>query len=253
MAHTDTYKLSYYYGQKYNTEFHYKLLEEITKENKILFMSRVNLLGEVFYILYDIHISELCNATIQDLVDYYSTEEVIDYYAGTKFPSIERCIPYVIELQSLIYTLDYRTSIATAFNALVFDKEEVDFFNKLMNMLNKYTPEDKLYDICDALEDYFRSMHKHIPSYTKENFDYDDVEDEDIKMITVLDQGTNKVHVYTYDEVIELHPYDSKDYDTYDYLAIMHTRVERGLEILGHNISNSKYMIHSKSDSPWKD
>ena len=199
-------------------------------------MSGVNLVGEVFYILYDIHISELCNGTIQDLVDYYSTEEVIDYYAGTKFPSIERCIPYVIELQNLIYTLDYRDSIATAFNALVFDKEEVDFFNKLMNMLDSYTPEDKLYDICGALKDYFRSMYKHVPSYTKENFDYDDVEDEEDNtelMVTVLDYSTNTVQVYPY--------------------VLFIGGIKNYLEHIGYDMNNCQYMIHSKSDSPWKD
>ena len=236
MAHTDTYKLSYYYGQKYNTKFHYKLLEKITKENKILFMSRANLVGEIFYKLYDIHINEVCNGTIQDLVDYYSTEEVIDYYAGTKFPSIEGCIPYVIELQNLIYTLDYRTSIATAFNALVFDKEEVDFFNKLMNMLDKHTPEDKLYDICGALKDYFRSMHKHIPSYLPKDFDYDDVQDEEDNqelMVTVLDYSTNTVQVYPY--------------------VLFKDGIRSYLEHIGYDMNNCQYMIHSKSDSPWKD
>ena len=236
MAHTDTYKLSYYYGQKYNTEFYYRLLEEVTKENKILFMSRVNLVGEVFYILYDIHIGELCNGTIQDLVDYYSAEEVIDYYAGSKFPSIEGCIPYVIKLHNLIPTLDYRISIANRFNSLVFDKEEVDFFNKLMNLLDSHTPKDMLDDICGALENYCRSIHKHVPSSLQEDFDYDDVEDEEDNtelMVTVLDYTTNTVQVYPY--------------------VLFKNGIKSYLEHIGYDMDNCQYMIHFKSNSPWKD
>ena len=236
MAHTDTYKLSYYYGQNYNTEFNYRLLEEITKENKILFMSRANLVGEVFYILYDIHISELCNVTIQDLVDYYSTEEVIDYYAGTKFPSIEGCIPYVIKLQKLIHTRDDLTDRASALNSLVFMRKETDFFHEFMKLLDRYTPEDMLDDICRALENYFCSMYKHIPSYLQEDFDYDDVEDEEDNtelMVTVLDYSTNTVQVYPY--------------------VLFKNGIKSYLEHIGYDMNNCQYMIHSKSDSPWKD
>lgn len=230
------FKLSDYYSQKYNTKFYYKLLEEITKQNIILYMSRGNLVGEVFYILYDIHISEVCNVAIQELVDYYSTEEVIDYYAGTKFRSIEGNIPHILELQKLIHTRDNLTDVASAFNALVFASKETDFFNKLMNMLDKYTSEDKLEDICGALENYFRSMYKHVPSYLPKGFDYDDVEDEEDNtqlMVTVLDYTTNSVQVYPY--------------------VLFKDGINNYLEHIGYDMNNCDYLVHTKSDSPWKD
>lgn len=220
-------KLSNYFREDYPTTFYDKLLDEITKENKIMFMSRANLVGEVFYTLNNKHIGDVCNITIQDLVDYYSTEEVIDYYAWTKFRSIEGSIPHIIEVQKLIHTRNKLTDRANAFNSLVFMRKETDFFKNLMKLLDKYTPEDKSRDICGALDNYFRSIHKHVPNPLKEGFYYHPALDtyNNPLMITALDFNTRQV---------EVHPFDEKILDYYD----------------AH--PNCQYMIHLKSDLLWK-
>jgi hypothetical protein len=165
MAHTDTYKLSYYYGQKYNTTGYNDLLDTLRSKECILFDNRVNLVGEVFHILYDVHVSELCNPLVQDAVDHYYSYDTISLNDSPSFPLILEHVNSIMALQDILFSnsqKDQMISLATHFNTLVFEKDESTFYNKLMNILDSHTPFSKLDDIGEVVYEYWAKIKEYV-------------------------------------------------------------------------------------------
>lgn len=167
MAHTDAYTFSYYYGQKYNTTGYNDLLRILDDNQIILFDNRVSLVGRVFYIMYDVHIDEFCCSLIEDAVGQYHTYKPIPSDKLADFSTIKEHLPSVMKLNSILtcHLKDNdRIALATQLNSLVFEYDEISFYEEVMKLLNIHTTFNKFDNIGEAVYDYWAKIKEHVKS-----------------------------------------------------------------------------------------